>query len=86
MGWPTGIALYVVIWWIALFAILPLWTRPVAGADPLTGWRGGPGRPRLLKKFLATSILAAVLWGLWYLLVISDWLSFRTGWLAIGDK
>jgi predicted secreted protein len=86
MGWPTGIALYVVIWWIALFAILPLWTRPVAGADPLTGWRGVPERPRLLKKFLATSILAAVLWGLWYLLVISDWLSFRTGWLAIGDK
>ena len=82
----TGIALYFVIWWIVLFAILPLWTRPVSDADPSSGWRGAPERPQLLKKALTTSIVAGMLWGVWYLLVISDWLSFRTGWLALPPK
>jgi len=82
----TGIALYFVIWWIVLFAILPLWTRPVSDADPASGWRGAPERPQLLKKALTTSIVAGMLWGVWYLLVISDWLSFRTGWLALPPK
>jgi predicted secreted protein len=82
----TGIALYFVIWWIVLFAILPLWTRPVSDADPASGWRGAPERPQLLKKALTTSIVAGMVWGVWYLLVISDWLSFRTGWLALPPK
>lgn len=85
MAWPTGIALYFVIWWIALFMVLPLWTRPMSNADAASGWRGAPERPLLLRKVVVTSILAAVLWGLWYLLVVSDWLSFRSGWLAMPD-
>lgn len=85
MPWPTGIALYFVIWWIALFAVLPFGTKPVADADETSGWRGAPERPLLLKKIIATTILAAILWGLWYALVVSDWLSFRSGWLAMPD-
>lgn len=79
----TGIALYFVIWWIVLFAILPLWTRPVADADPASGWRGTPERPQLLKKVLVNSVVAGVIWLGWYALVVSDWLSFRSGWLAM---
>lgn len=83
MSWVSGVTLYIVIWWIALFIVLPIGTRPVAAADPASGWRGAPEHPRLVKKILLTSGLAAVLWGAWYLLLISGWLSFRTGWLAI---
>ncbi len=82
----TGIALYFVIWWIVLFAVLPLWTRPVADADPTSGWRGAPERPGLLKKVIANSIIAAIIWGMWYALVVSDWLSFRSGWLALPSN
>jgi predicted secreted protein len=83
MNWFTGVVLYLLIWWTALFAVLPFGTQPVAEADAASGWRGAPARPRLLAKVLATSVVAAVLWGIAYLLITSDWISFRSGWLAL---
>jgi predicted secreted protein len=79
----TGAAMYVMIWWLTLFAVLPFGTRPVADADSDTGWRGVPERPRLLRKVLVTTLVAAVIWGFCYLVIRSDWLSFRHGWLAL---
>jgi predicted secreted protein len=75
--------LYVLIWWIALFAVLPFWTQPVADPDTATGWRGAPARPRMWRKVIATSLVAAVVWGICFGLIESDWISFRTGWLAL---
>jgi len=83
MGWFTAVVLYVLIWWVSLFIVLPFGTQPVAEADTLTGWRGAPARPRMLRKVIATTLLAAVIWGICYALISSDWISFRTGWLAI---
>ena len=83
MGWFTGVVLYVLIWWVSLFIVLPFGTQPVAEADAVTGWRGAPARPRMLRKVIATTLLAAVIWGICYALISSDWISFRTGWLAI---
>lgn len=82
----TGVALYFVIWWIALFAVLPISTRPVADADPLTGWRGAPERPGMGRKMLITTLVAAVIWLAIFLMVESGWFSFRTGWLALPDR
>ncbi|HET6236959.1 MAG TPA: DUF1467 family protein [Acetobacteraceae bacterium] len=82
MNWFTGCVLYVLIWWVILFAVLPFGTRPVAQADKLTGWRGAPEQPQLLRKAIATTIVAAIIWFGAYLLISSPWLSFRHGWLA----
>jgi predicted secreted protein len=79
----TGVAMYIMIWWIVLFAVLPFGTRPVAEADEATGWRGAPEKPRMARKVLITTLLAGVVWGLFYLVIRSDWLSFRHGWLAM---
>ena len=49
MNWFTGVVLYVLIWWTALFAVLPFGTRPVADPDGATGWRGAPERPYMLR-------------------------------------
>ena len=82
MHWFTGVVLYVLIWWTALFAVLPIGTRPQEDADDHTGWRGAPRHPRLLMKVIVTTAVASVLWlGAW-LLISSDYLSFRHGWLA----
>ncbi len=83
MSWFTGTVLYVLIWWTALFAVLPWGTHPNADPDPATGWRGAPARPRMGLKLLATTLVSAVIWGLCYLLISSPWLSFRSGWLAL---
>jgi predicted secreted protein len=83
MNWFTGVVLYVLIWWTALFAVLPFGTEPVADPDGATGWRGVPKRPLILRKVVATTVVAAVLWSGSYLLITSDWISFRSGWLAL---
>ena len=83
MNWFTGCVLFIIIWWISLFAILPIGTRPVQEADEQTGWRGAPAQPRMGRKVLATTILATVLWGGAYWLVRSDIVSFRHGLFAL---
>lgn len=60
---PLAIAIYLTIWWIVLFAVLPFGVRPIQedtdapkGADP-----GAPGTPRLAIKALATTVISALL-------------------------
>ena len=87
MTWFTGIVVYLLVWWTALFAVLPFGTRPDAEGDPATGgWRGAPQRPLLLRKVIATTLVAAVIWLGIYAVVESEWLSFRSGWLAMPEK
>lgn len=87
MTWFTGTVAFVLIWWTTLFAVLPLWTRPQADADPDTGgWRGAPERPLILRKLLVTTLVSALIWaGVWSV-VASDWLDLRTGWLALPER
>ena len=68
---PTlAIAIYVLIWWVVLFAVLPLGVR-TQGEDgsvvPGTP-ESAPTAPRLLRIVLLTTLLAslvfAALWGI----------------------
>jgi predicted secreted protein len=83
VNWFTGCVLYVIVWWTTLFAVLPIGVRPIAAADERTGWRGTPDRPRIATKALVTTVVAAAIWALLYLLITSSWLSFRQGWLSL---
>ena len=76
MNWFTGIIVYVLVWWVALFAILPLWVAPAEPGD-LGHAAGAPKQPLLRRKVLVTSLVAAVIWMAIYALVRSPWLSFR---------
>jgi len=76
MGWVTAIVVYVLVWWVTLFAVLPLWVTPPEPEDP--GYAAGaPQRPRLMLKVAITSAVAAVIWLAIYAVVRSPWLSFR---------
>ncbi|MEO8715975.1 MAG: DUF1467 family protein [Acetobacteraceae bacterium] len=83
MDWFTGCVLYVLIWWISLFAVLPWGVRPRPEPDRLTGWRGAPEHPHLLRTVLATTIVASIVWLGAFWLISSPYLSFREGWLAM---
>ena len=76
MAWVTGIVVYVLVWWVTLFAVLPLWVTP-AEPDDLCHAAGAPQHPRLLLKMAITTVVAALIWLAIYLLVRSPWLSFR---------
>jgi predicted secreted protein len=65
-GIMSQIFMFLVIWWLTLFVVLPWGVRrtenPEAGHDP-----GAPGNPMLLKKALITTGIAFVIWGTAYL-------------------
>ena len=79
MGFGTGLAIYFVIWWVTLFAILPWGVRPQheagdveAGTDP-----GAPSRPMLIKKLVWTTIVAGV--------IFAGFVALRRSGLTIDD-
>jgi predicted secreted protein len=64
----TAVAIYFVVWWIVLFAVLPWGVRSqdesgevVPGSDP-----GAPAIPRLGLKLIATTLVAGVVFGAGY--------------------
>ncbi|HJU20457.1 MAG TPA: DUF1467 family protein [Stellaceae bacterium] len=73
----TGVVVYVLVWWVTLFAVLPLWVRPADIDDPGHAV-GAPQHPQLLRKAALTTALAAVIWIVIFALVSSPWLSFRS--------
>jgi predicted secreted protein len=85
IDWFTAAVLWIIVWWTVLFAVLPIGTRPVADADPATGWRGAPERPRMGRKFLWTTLITTVIWVIFMAIQASGWISFRTGWLAMPN-
>lgn len=60
----TAVAIFITIWWMTLFAVLPLGVRsvhesddaPSVGTDP-----GAPVAPRLLMKAALTTVISAIL-------------------------
>ena len=76
MSLSFAIAIYVVIWWTVLFAILPLGVKRVE--NPGRGQEhGSPERPQLVRKAVITTIVAAVLWIAFFFLHQTDLFSFR---------
>ena len=82
MNWFTGIVLYILIWWVTLFAVLPIGTHAVERPDEISGWRGAPERPGIWMKVAVTTIVACVIWLVAFALIESDWISFRHGYFA----
>lgn len=76
MTWFTGILLYVLIWWLLLFMVLPWGARPPENPEP-GHEEGAPERPMLLRKALVTTALAAVIWVGVYFLIQADILVFK---------
>jgi predicted secreted protein len=68
MSLSFSIAIYVLIWWVVLFAVLPLGVR-TQGEDGTTvpgTPESAPTRPRLLRVLilntLVTSVVFAIFW------------------------
>lgn len=66
MGVGTYIAIYFLVWWTVIFAVLPWGVRSQHEDDAVdTGTEpGAPQRPLLIRKVLATTVVAAVIVGL----------------------
>ena len=79
MGWVSGIAVYIVIWWLVIFMVLPWGVQPIERGDVEKGHAASaPLRPRMLRKMEITTLLSAVLWLIAYAIIQSNLISFRT--------
>ncbi len=74
----TGLAIiYIIIWWIVFFAILPTDVErtkilKVDGEDP-----GSPENPKMLKKFIYCTVITTFLFIIIYLLMKFEYLNLR---------
>jgi predicted secreted protein len=76
MNWFSGIVLYVVIWWLVLFVVLPWGVRVPDKIEPGMA-TSAPERPLLWRKVAVTSGLAALMWVATYFIIISDLVTLR---------
>ena len=74
----TGLAIiYIIIWWIIFFAILPIDVErkkfiKVNGEDP-----GSPENPKMLKKFIYCTVITTILFIMIFLLMKFEYLNLR---------
>lgn len=74
----TGGLVYVVIWWLTFFMVLPWGISPIAEEDVEQGHAASaPKKPRIVTKMAITTVIAVVLWYGAYLLAMSGLISFR---------
>ncbi len=80
MGITGSIIIYVIIWWIIFFSVLPVgiqsnkevFREKLEGIDP-----GAPKNPKIVKKFLITTIITTIIFVLIYYLVKIELLNLR---------
>jgi predicted secreted protein len=78
MNWVSGIVVYVVVWWLVIFCVLPFGVT--ASEEGHKGFApSAPVNPRLGLKVLVTTAISAVIWLAIYLFIVSDIYSFRDG-------
>ncbi len=80
MGITGSIIVYVMIWWVVFFSVLPLgiqskketFKESIEGIDP-----GAPNNPKIAQKFLITTIITSILFIVIYYLVSNSFLNLR---------
>lgn len=76
MGWLSAVAVFFIIWWVTLFAVLPIGVRSQAEAghvEPGTE-AGAPVAPRIGYKLLLTTAISIAVFAVFYFLtVIMGW-------------
>ena len=80
MSITGSIIVFVMLWWIIFFSVLPFGVRSnkeafkekIGGIDP-----GAPKNPKIGKKFLITTLITTIIFIVIYYLVETDLLNLR---------
>ncbi len=77
MSITGSVVIFVIIWWIVFFSLLPIDVNrnkniKIEGEDP-----GSPENPKILKKFIYTTIISLALFLAIYYLVQYNFLNLR---------
>jgi predicted secreted protein len=89
MRLSSAIAIYFIIWWCVLFAVLPWGIRNASEAGETVEQgndAGAPINPRLGLKALITTIVASVVFALVYAIITQGWITLDDFSLVNGPK
>jgi predicted secreted protein len=77
MPFSTAVAIFFLIWWVVLFAVLPWGIRSqeeggdiAPGTDP-----GAPSAPRLISKLLWTTAVSLIVFAAFYVVYVEQLVS-----------
>ncbi len=75
MSFASGLVVFVIVWWLVLFTVLPWGIRreenPEAGHEP-----GAPANPRMWLKAGVTTLIACLIWGAIFWAIDADLIHF----------
>ena len=79
MSLTGSIAVFIIIWWLIFFMVLPIGSREIVDQHDVSLGQdaGSPKRPRLLFKMLIATLVSIVVFAVFYWLIDS-------GLIAIG--
>tara|TARA_B110001450_G_C17268542_1_gene338522 strand:- start:66 stop:320 length:255 start_codon:yes stop_codon:yes gene_type:complete len=80
MGVTGSLIVYISIWWIVFFSVLPFgivskkekFSDTLEGNDP-----GAPNNPKIAKKFIITTLITSILFLGIYYMVHNNYLNLR---------
>ncbi len=77
MSLTGSLIIYVLIWWIVFFALLPIDVNRekkgnIKGIDP-----GAPENPKIIKKFVYSTLITSIIFIIIFLLVKYEYLNIR---------
>lgn len=76
MDFFTGLIVFLLTWWVVIFAVLPWGNK--APKEPLEGnATSAPDNPRLRQKFIITTLISFVVLILVYTLIEMNVIDFR---------
>jgi predicted secreted protein len=85
MSLTFGLAIYFIIWWTVLFAVLPFGVRTQGEAGEVVPGTpaSAPVAPRMLRTFAITTVVACVVFAFGYAVIVYDILAIGI-WIAQG--
>lgn len=79
MSATSAFAIYIIIWWLVLFMVLPFGAKSKIEQEGVNEGHdaGAPARPLMLKKILATTVISLLVFGAFYFAYEGGYIDLR---------
>ena len=77
MSLTGSLIIYVLIWWIVFFALLPIDLNREKNQNIIGIDAGAPENPKIIKKFVYSTLITSIIFIIIFLLVKYEYLNIR---------
>ena len=77
MSLTGSLVIYVLIWWIVFFALLPIDVNREKKQNIIGIDAGAPENPKIIKKFVYSTLITSIIFIVIFLLVKYEYLNIR---------